>query len=812
MKKLLLLKCKLVLCLIISSLSIQAQKNCDVDTINYTYLKTSTFRPVSLNASSSGNSFAQWFPAPQAITIEGFDFYAWQSANTSDTVSLTCNLYRAGADSLPTGAPLRSVTIDVDSTFGGGQIARLIKKAIFGSPITVNFAYIVTVENTTSTNVSVLANDYAATSPNGRSEWLSSVRIGANYIRGYNINVGGIPFNADFVFRPHVKYTIKTDFTFVGCNSATNTISFKNNHSAVFSSPFYNRYAFYNVQRICHRWNYGDNGGSTSSINGSKKYNIKADYNVTLYDTLYGWFNGCADSLKKTVYATPNPPKVNNNSPVCSGDSLKLSVDTVSGTTYAWAAPTSPFINSPDTVIVNSDTSLNGIYNVVALKNGCPSFSVSTTVVVNQTPEPPIASNDGAKCVGDDAKFEITAAKPFFNYYWSGPNGFTSIATSFDFKNVDTTLRGDYIVYAEDGMCKSAPDTVDLFIYPPPQPPVVSAKNAIVCERDSLYLIGTSLPGVLFSWTGPNGFTSAATNPAIASASMTNAGVYKAFIKVGSCSSTADSVTVTVNPSPTATITTNSTTFCDGDSTTIMASTATGLTYKWQKDSNDIPNAIGENFTAKTTGSYRAIVTNTFACSDVSTDINIIARPLPTVTQHPQQQLAGKDWNVTFEVTSPDVGVGYQWQEDRGTGYANLNNISPYAGVTTKTLTVNNVNDAFNKYKYRCVLTLAGCETISNDGVLTINVSVGKLGKNNALKLYPNPTNSILNINLELDNPQEVSYTIIDVLGKEYTTPQTFMANSQQQHTINVSQLPKGIYFIKLKAGTIEKVARFIVE
>lgn len=812
MRKLLLLKCRLTLFFFFSALLVQAQTNCGVDTVNYTFQKTSQFRGLSLNASTSGNAFSQWFPTPQTLTIEGFDFYAWQSTGTQDTISLTCNLFRAGPDSMPIGAALRSKVVRVDSTFGSGQLTTLIKHAVFDSAITLNFPYVVTVENTTSTNVSVLSNDYAATTPNGRNEWLSSVRIGANYIRGYNINVGGIAFNADFIFRPHVKYVIESDFSFVGCNSGGNQISFTNKSSAIFNSRFYNRYAYFNLTRFCHRWDYGDNSGFSYAINGSHTYSNKIKNDITLYDTLYGWFKGCAHSETKTIFPTPPSPKINNNSPVCSGDSLKLGVDTTSGTTYVWAAPTSFLTNSPDTVFVKSDTSLNGIYTVASLKDGCPSFPVTTTVVVNQTPEKPNASNDGAKCVGDNAVFKITSPNITQNYHWVGPVGFASNATTFTFNNVDTTLRGDYIVYVEDGLCQSEPDTVDLFIYPPPQPPVVSAKNTTVCERDSLYLTGTSLQGVVFNWTGPNGFSSSATNPAIVNTGMANAGVYKAFIVIGSCSSTADSVTIDVNPSPTAIISTSATTFCDGDSSTIMANVSTGLTYKWQKDSNDIPNAIGENYTAKTTGNYRAIVTNTFSCSDVSSDINIVVRPLPTLTQQPQPQLARKDWDVTFEVTSPEVGVVYQWQEDRGTGYNNLNNNTTYAGVTTKSLIVNNVDDSYNTYIYRCILTLAGCETISNDGVLTINVSVGELGKNNALKLYPNPTNSILNIDLELENPQEVSYTIIDVLGKEYTMPQTFMANNHHQHTINVSQLSKGIYFIKLKAGNIEKVARFIVE
>jgi hypothetical protein len=811
MKNSLHLKCMLALFFIFSFAIVKAQTQCGVDTVNYTYQKTTQFRGVSLNATTSGNAFAQWFPAPQKITIEGFDFYAWQSAGTNDTVSLTCNLYRAGADSLPFGGALRSIVVKVDSTFGSGVLTTLIKHAVFDSAITLNFPYVVTVENTSSVNVSVLSNDYAAFNPNGRGEWLSSVRIGANYLRSYDVNVGGVAFDADFIFRPHVKYTIESDFSFVGCNSGGNTINFKNNHSPVFSSPFYNRYAYFNIQRICHRWNYGDNGGVTLSIDGTKNYSTRADYNITLYDTLYGWFRGCADSIKKTIYATPNAPKINNNSPVCSGDSLKLSVDTVANTSYVWASPTSFLTTSPDTVFVNSDTSLNGVYTVAAIKNGCPSFSVTTTVVVNQTPEKPDASNDGAKCVGDKSVFKITSPDPTMNYHWSGPAGFISNSTTFTFNNVDTTLRGDYIVFVEDGLCQSEADTVNFFIYPPPQPPTISAKKITVCERDTLFLIGNSVQGALFNWSGPNGFFSTATNPTIVNSGMTNAGKYTAFVKIGSCSSTKDSVTITVNPSPTATISAGTTTFCDGDSTTLSATPTTGLTYQWQRDSVDILNADAENITAKTTGNYRAIVTNTFSCSDVSQGIDVTVKPLPTLTLQPVPQLAKKDWDVSFEVNSPDVGVNYQWQEDKGNGFNNLTNSIKYNGANTKKLTINDVDDSYNTYQYRCILTLAGCETASNAGVLNINVGFGELPVEEVFKIYPNPASDVLSINIKLSTIEEVKFTVTDVLGKEHISPRTFIADGGQQH-IDISQLAKGVYFLKLRVGSTEKAVRFIVQ
>lgn len=813
MKKSILLRCKLALLFVFITNSLLSQTQCGVDTVNYTYLKTSQFRGVTLNAASSGNAFAQWFPAPQAITIEGFDFYAWQSAGTNAKVDLTCNLYRAGNDSMPTGPALRSVTVTVDSSFGSGQLTTLIKHAVFTTAIQMTSAYVITVENATSTSVSVLSNDYAATNPNGRSEWLSSVRIGANYNRSYDINVGGIPFNADFIFRPYVKYTLTADFVFAGCNAGGNTINFNNKSSSVINSPFYNRYAFYNITQFCFRWDYGDTSGSSYAINGNHKYNYKVQHDVTLKDTLYGWFKGCSDSKTKTVYANPNPPVVHNTGPVCSGDSVKLYVDTVPDTEYLWGGPNGFTAKITDTTLVNTVATQSGTYAVIAYKNGCPSNPQNMALQINQSPAKPVASNNGSKCVGDTSVFTATSSTAGVNYTWTGPNGFSSASSAFSFNNVDTTLRGEYIVYVEDALCKSVPDTVDLYVYPPPQPPIVSAINKAVCEQDSLHLKGASVAGAVLSWTGPNGFNSFDTDPVIAAAALTDAGVYKAHVIIGSCSSTSDSVNITVNPKPSVSIASNgATTFCNGDSVAIDATVLATTTYQWQKNNINMPPAIGKSFVAKASGKYRVIVTNAFMCRDTSTEETVIVKPLPTITQHPTPQLARDGWDVGFDITSPETGVTYQWQEDRGTGFFDLSNVTPYSGVQTNSLAIKGVDDGYHNFQYRCVVSLAGCETTSSIGVITINISVGEIAKDINLKLYPNPTSSLLSLDINLDKPQQVSYSVTDVLGKEHIAPVKFMADGIQHHKVDVSTLSKGVYFLKLQTTDSERTIRFVVE
>ena len=60
------------------------------------------------------------------------------------------------------------------------------------------------------------------------------------------------------------------------------------------------------------------------------------------------------------------------------------------------------------------------------------------------------------------------------------------------------------------------------------------------------------------------------------------------------------------------TITANGpTSFCQGNNVQLTAQSApTGATFQWQKDGVDIPGATSGNYTANSSGSYSAIVTD----------------------------------------------------------------------------------------------------------------------------------------------------------------------------------------------------------
>lgn len=576
-------------------------------------------------------------------------------------------------------------------------------------------------------------------------------------------------------------------------------------------SRFYNLYAFYGITQICYRWDYGDGSGIYYAVDGSRRYNTRNDYNITLKDTLYGWRVGCAASKSKTLYGTPLPPVLSNDGPHCSGLPLNLFADSVAGGTYSWTGPKSFISALRNPSFATSDTSLMGTYAARVTVNGCTSKNATTEVLIHQTPQTPAATNDGPKCVGDSVEFVVNTFDPGIQTTWTGPNGFSSNNPSFKFTNVDTTLRGKYIVYTETAFCQSAPDTTDFYVYPPPSQPTVGVlTNDTLCDGDTLYLVGNSVPGAVFSWSGPGGFTSSSAKPVIPNATSQEAGKYKTYVIIGSCTSTADSLDIVVNPRPSLDIIVTDTIFCDGDSAGFSTST-TGLTYEWMDNGVTIPNANTQFHTVKTAGTYSVKGTNSFGCSDVSESVDITVKPLPVITQHPVSHAVNSGNNTAFTITA-DVGATYQWQADAGSGFSNLSNTAPYSGTQTNTLTITNTTPGLTGTKYRCVVTNNDCESVSTDAVLTINVGISEVLAGGKLTVYPNPATTQLTVDLQLNHPRPVTLAITDITGRVFVLPQTQAAATAYTRQLDVSHLDAGVYLLTLTAGDETAVVRFVVQ
>ncbi|MDB3907163.1 PKD domain-containing protein [Crocinitomicaceae bacterium] len=270
--------------------------SCGPDTVLYTLQKATGLQAISINNATSAQGVSQYYNCPQPLTITGVEFYAYKiDATGGITQNVTVQIYTAGTDSMPSGLPLVTSTVLVDTNFGGGNLDILSKFANMPA-ITVTQPYVVVVSNNSPNGVGMIFSDYAAVPADGGQEWLCSLDLFGTWTRSYGVNVGGTIFDSDALFYPLVSYTMDSDFTpSADCFSGGPTINFTNNSSPILQDRMYNLAAFLNLTPLSYTWDFGDGGGGNAIDTANTYANTTLGYTVYLTDTLFGWTSTCVD-------------------------------------------------------------------------------------------------------------------------------------------------------------------------------------------------------------------------------------------------------------------------------------------------------------------------------------------------------------------------------------------------------------------------------------------------------------------------------------------------------------------------------------
>jgi len=282
---------------------------------------------------------------------------------------------------------------------------------------------------------------------------------------------------------------------------------------------------------------------NTGLVNGTTCYYVVSQVNAVGEST-----NSTQVSATPACSAPP-APTAGNNGPICEEATLNLTASTVPGATYSWTGPNGFSSNVQNPAIGSATPNASGSYSVTATVGGCAFPAATTTVTVNALPAAPVAGNNGPVCVG--SPLNLTASTvPGATYNWTGPNGFSSSVQNPVIASATADASGTYSVTATVGGCASPAATMSVAVTPLPATPV-AGNNGPVYECMTLNLSASAVPGATYSWTGPNGFTSASQNPSITGVTTNASGTYTVTATTtGSCASAPATTSVRVNPLP----------------------------------------------------------------------------------------------------------------------------------------------------------------------------------------------------------------------------------------------------------------------
>jgi len=316
---------------------------------------------------------------------------------------------------------------------------------------------------------------------------------------------------------------------------------------------------------------------------------------------------GFGETEDYNLYVSPASPggvitaTATANSPLCSGQTLSLSVSSSASpsvaVTYTWTGPAAYTSTLQNPSIVNSNTTMTGIYTVVVNPGGCP---VTKTVQVSVNPTPTISSvtNDGPKCSGTTLNLSVTAnpsavTAGTVGYTWGGPNSFASNIQNPGITNSSTLNTGVYNVtvtntFTNGGVCTNT-GTTSAFIVPISQVSVSPATSTL-CQNSNISFNSGAASATSYSWTGPSAFTSTITNPSLTNISPLNSGNYTVtayFTSPGTtlvCSSSAVSNLSVVPRNPVTALSTPN--VCQYATGTLSANAVDAYGYQWTGPNN----------------------------------------------------------------------------------------------------------------------------------------------------------------------------------------------------------------------------------
>ena len=407
-------------------------------------------------------------------------------------------------------------------------------------------------------------------------------------------------------------------------------------------------------------------------------------------------FNGCTGSTFTVVISVnPKPVIANVTHPaICSETAFSVtpanSGATIvpAGTTYTWtisananitgaSASTTAGISTISQILTNTSNTPQTIVYTVTPTSGdtgnCVGSTFTITVVVS--PKPAILATTPTICSG--TAFTVTPTNGSGNivpsgttYTWTTPvsnplgaiTGGTSQATGL--ATISQTLTNtttapatlEYTVTPTSGVCAGTPFTITVTVNPTPT--TLGLTNQTYCNAvpTNEIVLTNGVNGTTYTWTNSNpaiGLAASGTGniPVFTPTNSTTAPITATISIIATangCARTAETFTITVNPSPAVSFSPVNQTICSGDTSALvnLSSTTSGATFSWTavqptgitgvttSGTNTIPVQTLVNTTnAPITITYAAVAAtnDASACAGSTYNYTITVKPRPAI-------------------------------------------------------------------------------------------------------------------------------------------------------------------------------------
>lgn len=477
--------------------------------------------------------------------------------------------------------------------------------------------------------------------------------------------------------------------------------------------------------------------------------------------------DGCVKTANAILSNVGTAPTLSTSSvaAACGGTNGQASVTVTNGLpspVYSWN-------NSQSTATITGLTS--GSYTVTVTASGCSS---TASVFVSNTggPTATIASSTNIACHNGNsgsATASATGGSTPYTYLWSNAAN-SAIANGL--------VAGTYTVTITDAT--SCVATASVTVTEPTAIVPSIAPTAVSCFNGTNGALVASATG----GTGAHSYLWS-TSVAVATANNLSAGNYCVTITdANNC--TASACQTLTNPAQLQATANSTNVTCHGANSgqaVVSANGGTGnLSYSW---SNNASSATANNLSA---GSYSVTTSDANGCT-VTASVTITEPTAIVLTVDCTPTIQGQTTGAAVVAAQGGtVGTGYTYTWSAG-GSTTANATNLAEGIVTVTVTDAN----------SCTAS-ANCEV-----QFTVNVKETAAGIN-TLSIYPNPSNGLVNLSVELANNSTLAIAISDVRGAVVFTANEATTTSLHKG-FDLSHLAKGMYNVSIKTekGMVNK-------
>lgn len=405
-------------------------------------------------------------------------------------------------------------------------------------------------------------------------------------------------------------------------------------------------------------------GASTYSWNGLAGTPFFTDNPLvsTAY-TVTGNSAGCISSASASItLLAPPSPAVLQNSPLCQGAALVLSINSAS--LYSWSGPAGFASSSQNNTLSPVAMNQAGIYQVtITAANSCTNAAAITVTVY---PTPTLSATGSTVCTSQTMSLNASS-NPGASFLWTGPQSFTSTLQNILIANPSVNQSGNYTAQATSANGCTNVATINAVIVVPPGL-AVSLSSTSLCAQ----ALSGSPNTLTLTSAGASSYTLVTpphvnnTNPSGPSSPVSMLPPYQITGPVtatllgsnGVCTvSTTAGFFVVANP--TVSISNPTPVICAGQSFTYTSSGADSYTWSAANPGNTLYANGGTAVANPGINSVFSVSGGSLGCNSALQSSTITVNPLPVLTINPNPALVCLGNAVAL--TASGTGTLYSW-------------------------------------------------------------------------------------------------------------------------------------------------------